>query len=188
MANLIHLFKRRKREFEGLLGPNLDHLYHLAYRFTGNRTDAEDLVQDLLVKLYPRRGELAAIEQLKPWLTRTLYHLFIDQRRQAGRTPVTEQSDPDATAATDPATDPESATETTLQQRRIEGALKKLNPDQRALVALHDIEGYALPELERLLGTPIGTLKSRLHRARVRLREELEPEMKPFDESVRLEG
>lgn len=188
MSALIHLFKRRAGGFESLLAPNMEHLYRLAFRFTGSRNDAEDLLQDLLVKLYPRRDELAALERLRPWLTRTLYHLFIDQQRKAGRTPETGPGDPESTAALDPATDPESATETSLRLRCIERALAKLNPDQRALVALHDIEGYGLPELERLLDTPVGTLKSRLHRARARLRADLERQMEPFPEAVRFES
>ena len=54
---------------------------------------------------------------------------------------------------------------------QVERAVYRLNPDQRSLVALHDMEGYSLPELANMLDTPVGTLKSRLHRARARLRE-----------------
>ncbi|TNF35939.1 MAG: RNA polymerase sigma factor, partial [Gammaproteobacteria bacterium] len=57
-------------QFELLLRPHLRRLYNLAYRFSGNRDDAEDLVQDVLLKLFPRLHEMQAIEKLGPWLAR----------------------------------------------------------------------------------------------------------------------
>jgi len=174
MGTLISLFRRRGSDpFEDLLAPHVEHLYRLAYRFTGNREQAEDLVQDLLVKLYPRSDELAEVAQLRPWLARTLYHQFIDQKRREQRAPfVAEEAGLEA-VDTDPRSDPEGGVERDRLQQRLTAALATLNPDQRALVALHDMEGYTLVELEPLLSTPLGTLKSRLHRARARLRSAL---------------
>src|SRR5438477_7122196 len=63
-------------DFERLLRPHLDHLYKLAYRFTGSADRAEDLIQDLLVRIYPRIAELARIEQPRPWLVRVMYRMF----------------------------------------------------------------------------------------------------------------
>lgn len=154
-----------------MLAPHIEHLYRLAYRFTGNRPDAEDLVQDLLVKLYPRRAELAGIEHLQPWLVRALYNLFIDTVRRAGRNPLAAASGDDALPGLEDV--PQRAPEDLLLQQQLERALLELNPDQRSLIVLHDIEDYTLQELEQLMDTPIGTLKSRLHRARARLRGRL---------------
>src|SRR3990170_3332947 len=71
-------------KFEELMRPQVEFLHRLAWRFTGSVADAEDLVQDLLLKLYPRRGQLAAIEQLRPWLAKVLYRQYVDfARRQA---------------------------------------------------------------------------------------------------------
>lgn len=164
-------------DFENLLRPQIGPLFRLAYRFTGSVADAEDLVQDVLIKLYPRTRELQAIEQLRPWLARVLYRQFVDFARKRGRTP----SNPSADGAADedgdpmdrlPATGdgPEESAERSLRHEHILEALERLNPEQRALLALHDVEGYSLEELEPLLDTPLGTLKSRLHRARRRLR------------------
>jgi RNA polymerase sigma-70 factor (ECF subfamily) len=169
MGTLPDLFRaRRGGSFEAVLAPHIEHLYRLAYRFTGNRADAEDLVQDLLVKLYPRRAELAAIDYLQPWLVRALYNLFIDSVRRAGRSPLTDASGDEVLPALEdvPARDPEDP----LLQQRLQQALLALNADQRSLIVLHDIEDYTLQELEQLLDAPVGTLKSRLHRARARLR------------------
>jgi len=88
MVKIISLLHRHRHDaFETLLRPHLDALYRLAYRFTGNPADAEDLVQDVLIKLYPRRAELASIERLRPWLARVLYRQFVDKSRIHARTP-----------------------------------------------------------------------------------------------------
>lgn len=161
-------------EFERLISPHVDHLYRLAFRFTNNAQDAEDLVQDLLIKLYPRFAEIKDIERLRPWLDRVLYRLFIDRIRHNQRRPLfdCEEIDPDEIAHADG--DPEFDLERRFSQERLQQAYARLSEDHRALVAMHDIEGYTLNELESMLDTPIGTLKSRLHRARKQLRKNLE--------------
>jgi RNA polymerase sigma-70 factor (ECF subfamily) len=172
---LVNLFMgpSAQSEFEHLVSPHVDHLYHLAYRFTNNTHDAEDLVQDLLIKLFPRLPEIRDIERLRPWLDRVLYRLFIDRLRQNQRRPALDgdEIDPDELARSD--NDPELDLEQNLTQERLQTAYSKLNEDHRALLAMHDIEGYTLLELESMLDAPIGTLKSRLHRARKQLRKNL---------------
>src|SRR5712664_2035056 len=76
--------------FEDLLRPQVEYLYRLAWRFTGSVADAEDLVQDVLIKLFPRTRELLEIERLRPWLARVLYHQYVDSVRQRARSPVVE--------------------------------------------------------------------------------------------------
>jgi len=76
--------------FEDLLRPQVEYLYRLAWRFTGSVADAEDLVQDVLIKLFPRTRELLEIERLRPWLARVLYHQFVDSVRQRARSPILE--------------------------------------------------------------------------------------------------
>jgi RNA polymerase sigma factor (sigma-70 family) len=173
----------RAADFESLMRPHLRHLYQTAYRFTGSQADAEDLVQEVLVKLYSRVDELRTVEQLRPWLTRVLYRQFVDEWRRRGRSgeQVEPRHDYDgAEASLDPmdrlpseTPGPEQEAERRLDLARLEMALSKLNPDQRALVVLHDMEGNTLEELSPVLDCPLGTLKSRLHRARNRLRLEL---------------
>jgi RNA polymerase sigma-70 factor (ECF subfamily) len=173
--------------FEALLRPHVDYLYRLAWRFTGNRADAEDLVQDLLLKLYPRTDELAAVEALRPWLARVLYRQFVDRVRSRDRRPGLDPAlADDAVLERLPseAEGPEARAERARWQERILAALQQLNPEQRAVVAMHDVEGYTLEELETILDTPLGTLKSRLHRARRRLRELLP--MEPFADRERV--
>jgi RNA polymerase sigma factor (sigma-70 family) len=171
-------------KFEELMRPQVEFLHRLAWRFTGSVADAEDLVQDLLLKLYPRCGKLAGIEQLRPWLAKVLYRQYVDFARRQARSPLSalaesapDEDDPlDAVAA--PEDGPDGHAERGEWRDRILAALSRLNPEQRALVVLHDVEGYSLEELEPILEAPLGTLKSRLHRARQRLRADLG--MEPF--------
>ncbi len=178
--------------FEDLLRPQVEYLYRLAWRFTGSVADAEDLVQDVLIKLFPRTQELLEIEKLRPWLARVLYNQFVDSVRRQARSPIVEL----ATAAegddnpldTLPTTrdGPEEQAERSGWRERILRALDRLNAEQRAVVTMHDVEGYSLEELETMLETPLGTLKSRLHRARQRLRALLP--MEPFSAGERVKG
>src|SRR5260370_16885754 len=74
--------------FEDLLRPQVEYLYRLAWRFTGSVADAEDLVQDVLIKLFPRTKQLLEIERLRPWLAPVLYHPYIDSVPQPTPSPV----------------------------------------------------------------------------------------------------
>jgi len=171
-----------QERFEALLQPHLQRLYRLAYRFTGQRADAEDLVQDVVVKLYPRLQELQEIEQLGPWLARVLYRHFIDRLRSKQRSPLhlVGDEEPALEEHRDEAPGPVGNTESSLLQDRLQQALAQLNEDQRALVILHDVEGYTLNEIHIMHDVSTGTLKSRLNRARSKLRELLKS-MEPFD-------
>jgi RNA polymerase sigma-70 factor (ECF subfamily) len=178
--------------FEAIVRPHITSLYQLAYRFCGNQADAEDLIQDLLLKLYPKCEELEKIENKKSWMSRVLYHLYIDKIRQNSRRPdIVHDLDPDTVSDSVHIdnTTPEAELNNSLIQKEINHAMQSLNADQKALVVLHDMEEYTLPELSKMLDTPIGTLKSRLHRARASLRETLQKrthKMEPISEFKRV--
>ena len=156
-------------QFERLLRPHLERLYRLAFRFTGSPEDAEELVQELCARLLPKLGELARLEQPGPWLARSLYNLFVDQVRHRARSPVDAVADLPEIASTLPG--PDEAASGALTAERITAALTQLTPEQRAVLAWHDVEGYTLEELAGSQSLPLGTLKSRLHRARAALRQ-----------------
>ncbi len=174
--------KSEHEQFEALLQPHLQQLYKLAYRFAGQRADAEDLVQDVVVKLYPRLQEMQKIEKLSPWLARVLYRHFVDRVRSKQRSPLYLVTDDETELDEhyDETPDPAGNTENALLQSRLQDALSQLNEDQRALMILHDVEGYTLNEIHTMHDVSIGTLKSRLNRARTRLRKLLN-NMEPFD-------
>lgn len=182
MAKILGFSSKRadQAHFERLLRPHLEQLYRLAYRFTGNATDAEDLVQDLLIKIYPRREELKQVEKLRPWLARVMYNLFIDHKRRHSRSPVhlavdNNSGDEDGGGPLDQiaseSAGPEEETARHIDLAHLQASLAQLSDDHRLVLMLHDIEGYTLEEMTAIVESPIGTLKSRLHRARARLRD-----------------
>jgi len=190
MLNLLHRPKSRfTREFEQHILPLLDNLYRYAYRLTGQQASAEDLVQELITRLHARQVDLAALENRATWLLRSLYNLFVDQYRQEQRHLNVVDSYNDAGVELEQlasqTASPEELASQRSDKRRLQQALAKLNPEQRALIAMHDIEGHTLQEIEVITGTPLGTLKSRLHRARQVLREQLQ---EPFTEIRRVHG
>lgn len=166
--------------FSDQLRPHLDKLYRLAFRLTGTQSDAEDLLQDVLIKLYERRDELSSISDLEPWLGRVLYNRFIDDARKHARRRLTA-IDPDSLGAGSPACDcdcdqgqPDVVAETEFSIMQVKEALSALSIEHRTVLLMHDGEGYKLQEIQSITGVPVGTLKSRLHRARARLRGLLE--------------
>lgn len=158
--------------FAALLKPHLPKLFRLACRLTPSTADAEDLVQDVLIKLFSRSSELTSIRDLAPWLGRVLYNQFIDDVRRYGRQPlklVHDGAEVDELQATD--ANPEQSMVRANDSQRLHNALAQLSEAHRVVLVLHDVEGYTTKEIEELTGTGQGTLKSRLHRARQRLRD-----------------
>lgn len=180
MNNIISLFRRGGQgSFEALLAPHMDILYRQAWHYTGSAMEAEDLLQDLLVDLFSRQDKMRGIESLRPWLSRCLYNRFIDQYRKRQRRHETlDPERADYTAADAPGPDSEYWHAEVLQ------GLEQLNPQQRAVVSLHDIQGHTLPELSEILALPLGTLKSQLHRARAKLKDHLN--LEPSDSQQRV--
>ena len=155
------------QSFAELIGPHLPQLYRLAYRLTRTVADAEDLLQDVLVTLYERRGELDSIDSLSIWASRVLYNRFVDQARRYARRRMESLT---ARADLEPATGPGANADDVLDIRRVQTAIEQLSREHREVLLLHDAEDYKLIEIQQITGVPVGTLKSRLHRARARLR------------------
>lgn len=153
--------------FAKLITEHYRTLYGAAYRLTRSVADAEDLVQEVCVRAYPRIGDLEQLEQPRGWLLRVLYRLFIDLRRRYERKHVRAIDENEDFVSAEPS--PPEEAERALDRWRIEAAWRHLNHEQRLLLALHDVEGYSLAEIHSLTGLKDGTIKSRLHRARVRL-------------------
>ena len=160
-------------QFEQLVEPHLERLYKYAYRLTGQRDEAEDLVQDLLVKLYPRLEEMKQIDKLGPWMARILYRMYIDNIRRQQRSPIDLMDDEQAVYDSHASSQarPLESVDNDLTHDIINVALQKLNDEHRVLILLHDVEGYNLQEIHEITGVPVGTIKSRLSRARTKLRE-----------------
>jgi RNA polymerase sigma-70 factor (ECF subfamily) len=165
----------QRASFDALIKPHLDRLYRLSFRLAGNKAEAEDLFQDVLTKIFPRLDELNEIEEPGSWLCRVMYNHFIDNRRRYARqrlVSVSEDRLPGKSLEELPGNlDPVADAERLDNIMRLQRAFSELSEDHRLVVLLHDSEGYKLTEIQDVTGTPVGTLKSRLHRARARLRE-----------------
>ena len=160
--------------FEQLLQPHMQRLFRFAYRLTHSRPEAEDLFQDVLTKLYARLDELSALRDPAPWLNRVLYTHFTDNQRRYARRRLVDVAEGQLAGESiellpDPAADADPE-----RLDALEKALEQLSDEHRTVVLLHDAEGYKLEEIQSITDTPLGTIKSRLHRARARLREILE--------------
>lgn len=167
--------KNQQASFDSLVRPHLDRLYRLSFRLAGNKSEAEDLFQDVLTKVFPRLDELIELDEPGGWLCRVMYNHFIDDRRRFARqrlVVVAEDQLPSKDVETLPGKlDPADDAEQRDNIMRLDAALNQLSDEHRLVVMLHDCEGYKLTEIQELTGTPVGTCKSRLHRARARLRE-----------------
>ncbi|KPP99203.1 RNA polymerase sigma factor [Marinobacter sp. HL-58] len=185
----------RSKRFEKLVQPHLEAMYRFAFRLAGQQQDAEDLVQDVVVKLYPRLEELEGIEQLRPWLNRVLYRHFIDQVRRRGRRadrPVSDVAEPDqqATFLDSYAADvPELAEQISAGRLKpvMDSVIQELDPDMRTLMLLHDVDGWSQEDIARVLEIPVGTVKSRVHRCRASLKKKLLERPELFQQAGRVE-
>ena len=164
-----------KQTFDTLVRPHFDRLYRLAFRLTGQKAEAEDLFQELLIKAFGKLDVIVTIDEPGSWLSRVMYNLFVDERRRYARRrmqTVEEGFLPgdgiEGFAGTD---NPEQDQQRLERFQQLDAALGKLSDEHRLIVLLHDTEGYKLEEIHELIGIPVGTVKSRLHRARARLRE-----------------
>ncbi|NGN95415.1 RNA polymerase sigma factor SigE [Nocardioides sp. KC13] len=149
-----------------------DRVYRLAYRLTGNRPDAEDLTQEVFVRVF-RSLDTYSPGTFEGWLHRITTNLFLDQARRKQRIRFDALSDERASRLTSSGPTPDLAYTDQRFDDDIERALATLPPDFRAAVVLCDVEGLSYEEISEILGAKLGTVRSRIHRGRAMLRDAL---------------
>lgn len=147
-------------------------VYRLAYRLTGDRHDAEDLTQEVFVRVF-RSLSTYAPGTFEGWLHRITTNLFLDQARRKSRIRFEGLADDAAERLPGREPTPAQAYFDTHLDGDIEAALAALPPEFRAAVVLCDIEGLSYEEIAATLGVKLGTVRSRIHRGRQQLRAAL---------------
>lgn len=169
-----------QKEYEQVVTPHLDYLYALAVRLTGNRTTAEDLLQDALLRAFRGFAGLRNRERPRFWLTRVLTTAFHDRLRadrDQNAVSVDEQFDLfDRIVEEDPFPYSDRVHLDFLElfdSTKLIEVLQRLHPSHRAALILAYVYGFKTREIAEITGTPIGTVLARLHRGRKQLEREL---------------
>ncbi len=174
--------------FEQLVGRYQDRVFNLVYRLAGHYQEAQDITQDVFLRALEHIGSFRQQAQVYTWLFRIAVNLAISRRRRHQRlrfVPLEaaaggQDNDGEATAG-DPQNPrqqrPEELAEQDERQRQVARAVAELDEEFRSVLVLKDIEGLDYQEIADVLELPLGTVKSRLHRARSELRARLRPMM-----------
>jgi len=159
-------------------------VFNIAYRMLGNREEAKDLAQEVFLSVYESIKDLREEVKFDAWLTQiTINHCrnrwkYLVRRKyfksESLDDPIETEDGDIPKPIYDPADNPETLYEKKMIQETIQRGLLKLKNEQRELIVLRDLQGFSYEEIGELFQLPIGTIKSKLHRARMDLKEILE--------------
>ena len=180
-ARLVERAKAQdEAAFEQIMRLYADRLYNYILRMVGNATDAEDLVQETFLRAYQGLPQFDGRASLGTWLYRIATNLCIDhQRRRARRVQTVSYSEGEDEEGEPAAWDfPDQQTPNPLEaalnrelEAVVEDAIDKLSPKLKTVLLLYDVEELSYEEIARVLGIPIGTVKSRLNHARTQIQK-----------------
>ena len=159
--------------WEALLGVHTRKIYNLCYRFTGRVEEAEDVTQEVFIKVFQTlRSYDAAQGSFSTWLNRVARNHLVDHYRRARKDRLTSSLDDELPAAeqkASPQAEPTNHVESRERREILQLALDKLSPDLREAVILRDLHDLDYEEIAQVLGVPQGTVKSRINRGRLEL-------------------
>ncbi len=174
----------REGRFNELMRQTHKKVFNMAFRLSGNRADAEDLTQEAYYRAYRSFGDYQGDKPFENWIFRIVSRLFLDLLRSRRRriqavsydAPLSTGNHDDTIHFDVP--DSSGTPETQLMHRSfsddLQLVLESLTPEQRTLVTLADVEQVPYAEIAQLMGKPVGTIRSRLHRTHKQMRDRLE--------------
>jgi RNA polymerase sigma-70 factor (ECF subfamily) len=168
--------------WEDIVRAHSTRVYRLAYRLTGNPHDAEDLTQEVFVRVFRSLSSYTP-GTFEGWLHRITTNLFLDSARRKQRIRFEGLADEMAHRLAGSEPTPAQAFDDSHLDDDVQAALKALPPEYRAAVVLCDIEGFSYEEIAATLGVKLGTVRSRIHRGRAQLRSALEHRRPPVSQS-----
>jgi RNA polymerase sigma-70 factor (ECF subfamily) len=163
--------------WEELVRRHARRVYNICYRFTGNATDAQDLSQDVFLRIYRTLASYRpAYGAFPTWLTSVTRNLLVDHYRRTRRDRLTDSIDamPQFDERPSPARTPDRLAQAAELSGHVQRALAKLSPELREAVILRDLQGLEYEEIRTVLQVPEGTVKSRINRGRIELARILE--------------
>ncbi len=169
----------RTEAFDVLVERYQERLYPTILRLTGSPEDAEDVLQDAFVRAFEKLGQFHGESTFYTWVYRIAVNLALSgHRKRRIRNALRLERTPPASRGAHPAdesaeSDPSAPMERAERERIVEDALNRLSAEHRAIVVLKDFEGHRYEEISTILDIPVGTVRSRLHRARCELRDRL---------------
>lgn len=153
-----------RRAFSELVRRHQSSVYRVCYRVLGDREDARDATQEAFVRAFRRLDSFEGRSAFRTWMLRVAMNVSLNERAKRKELPSQDM-------LPDPLPDPEAEVIASEQVDRLHRALQLIEPDQRAAIVLHDLEGLTYEEAAQTLGVPEGTVKSWAHRGRRRLKE-----------------
>ncbi len=184
METTYNLNESEQNRFNELMEGTYRKVYNMAFRLAGNRADAEDLTQEAFFRAYRSFREFEGDRPFENWIFRIVTRLFLDMLRTRRRrikavsydTPLSNGSGDENLyfEMPDNGSNPEQKVLETSFSEDLQRALNSLSPEQRLLITLADVEGVAYKEIAEILGKPVGTIRSRLHRTHKAIRARLE--------------
>ena len=172
-----------RNEFEQLFRRSQRRAYNLAYRLTGNVADAEDVTQDAYVRAMDNFATYDDTRSFEGWLFRIITNRVIDMRRRQKRVPIysidtpingDDEGQPLSHEFASPDSDPAEILLGPIMEEKLQKALKQLPYDYRLAIVLCDVEQRSYQDIAQVMDCAIGTVRSRIHRARLMLRKSLE--------------
>lgn len=180
-ALLRRLRSRDERAFRELIAAHRDRVFNITYRMLGNRHEAEDVAQEVFISVFKTIDTFREEAKFSTWLYRvTVNHCknrikYLARRHDRDRDELDETSRAANNAVDGPpvAKQPDRALASAQMEKLLQEAIASLDDDHRVVVVLRDIEDLTIEEICEITGLPDGTVKSRLHRARLALRKKL---------------